>query len=143
MIVVDDDGCSQGARCARVGGFDGLEQVPDLRYRNLVQTFDARPYQGKEIRLSAAVRVSGMPGRDSAQLWLRVDREDGTLGLFDNMGDRPVSPGEWGRYEIRGRVEDDARTMLVGLMVNGACGPTPLRPRPRARRRRAMPRRRR
>jgi hypothetical protein len=82
----------------------------------MTQTIDAAPYRGARIRLRAEVRVSGA---GTAQLLLRVDRPGG-LGFFDNMGDRPIPPGEWNTYELTGEVAGDARTIEVGVSSSGA-----------------------
>src|SRR5262249_39735578 len=64
---------------------------------NLMQTLDATPYRGKQVRFRAAVRVQGAAAADRAQLWLRVDRQSGQAGFLDNMADRPVRDMVW-RY---------------------------------------------
>ena len=47
---------------------------------------------GQIVRLRASVRVES---GGKAQLQLRVDRADGKLGFFDNMGDRPITSSTW------------------------------------------------
>jgi hypothetical protein len=82
----------------------------------MTQTFDATPYRGAPVRLRASVRVEGA---GSAQLVLRVDR-NGSLGFFDNMGDRPIRTGEWKTYDLAGEVAADARTVEIGVLSTGA-----------------------
>jgi hypothetical protein len=82
----------------------------------MTQTVDALPYRGSLVRLRAAVRVEGS---GTGQLLLRVDRDLGRLGFFDNMADRPVRDGEWKVYELTGEVAPDARTVEVGVTSTG------------------------
>lgn len=86
-------------------------------FGNLLQSVDPGPYRGKVVRLRAAVRVDPAGAGDRAQLWMRVDRESGKAGFFDNMGDRPIRRGEWAYYDILGRVDQDAARIVLGLML--------------------------
>ena len=108
------NGAEQGNRCAHLWRTD---EVSDSPFGNLMQRFDARPWRGTPIRLKAAVRVAGPSAR--AQMWLRVDREKGRSGLFDNMGDRPVRSSRWSTCEITGLVDPDAEQLNVGVMLIG------------------------
>ena len=85
------------------------------------QAIDATPYRGRTIRFRAAARVTpgGQSGRVRAGLWLRVDREGGAQGFFDNMSDRPITDPEWQVYEVTGPVADDASTIITGLLLSG------------------------
>src|SRR5690349_19594132 len=65
------------------------------QFGNLMQTFDATAYRGKQVRFRAAVRVAGASPTDAAQLWFRVDRKPGVMGFFDNMGNRPIRSRDW------------------------------------------------
>jgi C-terminal processing protease CtpA/Prc len=103
-----------GRRCVQIS-LDGERKDPN-GFGNLMRTFDAAPYRGKVVRFSAAARAAWM---SRAQLWLRVDREGGAQGLFDNMGDRPVRSAAWARYEIVGEVAKDARIINLGFMLAG------------------------
>jgi len=108
------DSPAEGKMCVSLAR-DGSAQPGT--FGNLMQTIDATPYRGKRVRFSASVKHTGAFGR--AQLWLRVDRPDRALGLFDNMDDRPVLSEKWGHYEIIGMVADDAVTLNVGMMLVG------------------------
>jgi Peptidase family S41 len=83
-------------------------------FGNLMQAFDATAYRGKRVRFRAAVRSQGQ-----AQLWFRVDRKNGVVGFFDNMGDRPIREQEWKYYEITGDVEPDAEKINFGVILVG------------------------
>ncbi|MES1210827.1 MAG: hypothetical protein ABUL63_00705, partial [Acidobacteriota bacterium] len=81
------------------------------------QTIDAALYRGKRIRFTAAVRIEG-GAHDVAQLWMRVDRPDGAMGFFDNMGDRPVTSPTWQKVQISGPVAADAQSIKVGFLLS-------------------------
>lgn len=83
------------------------------------QAIDAVPLRGKTVRFRAAARVAERRGGASGGLWLRVDREGGGRGFFDNMSDRPILSEEWAVYEIEGRVSEDATRLTAGFLLNG------------------------
>jgi C-terminal processing protease CtpA/Prc len=107
-----------GRQAAEVA-LEGEKKDPNA-FGNLLSFFDAKPYRGKKIRFRAAVRAE-IPGTETqaAALWLRVDREGGGMGFFDNMEDRPIRRPEWKTYEITGTVAPDAKNIFVGVMLLG------------------------
>ncbi|MBZ5623170.1 MAG: hypothetical protein LAQ69_31290 [Acidobacteriia bacterium] len=113
---IRSEGCTIGPRCAVVLV---PPHPPANSFGNLMQSFDASPYRGKTIRLHAWLRVEPAARGNRAQMWLRVDRENGQMGFFDNMGNRPVTSGEWKECEIRGRVDHDAYVINIGVMALG------------------------
>jgi len=93
--------------------------MPGNGVATLVQSIDATPYRSRRIRLRAQVRASVTGAGNQAQMWLRVDRESGRPGFFDNMHDRPVTAAAWREYEISGTVADDASRITFGALVSG------------------------
>ena len=89
------------------------------RLGSLSKKIDAAPYRGKRVRFRAAVRTEVYQERGEARLWLRVDREGGRQGFFDNMEKRPIASPEWQIYEIIGDVADDAASIHLGTMLMG------------------------
>jgi C-terminal processing protease CtpA/Prc len=85
----------------------------------LTQGIKAEDLRGLEIKLLAFVKVQVESPGDQGLLWLRVDRENGQIGFFDNMSDRPVISDEWKEYEIRGKVDEDALMIYFGGIMNG------------------------
>src|SRR5271157_617231 len=85
-------------------------------FGNLMQQVDAAPWRNKRIKVTAAIRVASGQDAKRAQMWLRVDRPDGT-GAFDNMYDRPVRRRAWADYSITADVANDARAVSLGLMT--------------------------
>jgi len=112
------------ARVSDVDPADGVRCVEIVKkgtggFGNLMQSFDAAPYRGKRVRLTASVRVRGTGPSSRAQMWMRVDRAGGQTGFFDNMFERPIRSSQWSGYRIIGDVEPDADRINVGLMVFG------------------------
>ncbi len=85
---------------------------------NLMQSFSAAPFRGKLVRLRAWLRLEPSGAEDSAQMWLRVDR-NWPLAFLDNLDDRAVRSEEWTRCEIITRVYEDATIINLGVMSNG------------------------
>ncbi len=105
-----------GARCAVLSAPEKPPGPGD--FGNLMRSVDATAYRGKRVRFRAAVRAEGKDGAPPrAQLWMRVDRDGGAMGFFDNMGDRPVTSATWGRYEIVGDVAPDAQGVSIGMIL--------------------------
>lgn len=88
-------------------------------FTNLMQSLDAKDWQGKRVRFRGAVRVGELPPGASVQLWLRIDRPDKQLGAFDNMGDRPITTTSWSQQEIVLDVAADAERVVCGMFVLG------------------------
>jgi hypothetical protein len=88
-------------------------------FGNVMQSLPATRFRGKTVRFRAAVRYENgdEPGR--AALWFRVDRPGGQMGFFDNMGNRPITSSSWAFYDIVGRIDPDAETINVGMMMIG------------------------
>lgn len=113
-IVVDD--AERGSRAVQLDR-EGEFRRP-ASFGNVMQRIDAAPYRGRDIVFRAAVRGSDEPDI-RAQLWLRVDRESGGTGFFDNMDDRPIVTPGWSEHEIAGRIDDDAEAIAFGVMLFG------------------------
>jgi hypothetical protein len=101
------------------GRLTGQAGTPPNSFGNLMQGTGAAPYRGKRIRYRAWVRTD-LPGAGRAVLWLRVDRPDGRMGFFDNMGARPITGRTgWQAYEIVGDVAPDAQAITFGMLIVG------------------------
>jgi C-terminal processing protease CtpA/Prc len=111
-IDVTDQGCRTG-RCAVMAGSETLTAP----FGNLSQAFSTDGYRLRQIRFRAAVRVAGEGTR--AQLWLRLDRADGSVVFLENMSMRPITSAEWREYDIATAVPTDASRMIVGVLQFG------------------------
>jgi hypothetical protein len=122
-IGPERDDVFHGAGAARIDSREA-EGGANL-FGNLMQAVDAAPYHGKRVRYRAAVKVAEAGPGGQAQLWLRVDLAAAggapRMGFFDNMGDRPITSGEWQTYEIVGDVAPDAQRIVLGTMTLGKC----------------------
>ena len=94
-----------------------ITSAPAAPFANVLQAMDANELRGKEIRFRFQAKVDQKPCR--LQGWLRVDRESEEKGLFDNMGNRPITGSEWAEYELSGTVDDDAELITFGVMMMG------------------------
>lgn len=103
------ENAKQGTYCAELAS-DGQASG----FGNLMQAFDGTAFRGKRVKFRAAVRSEG-----KGQLWLRVDRQSGDMGFFDNMGDRPIRDQEWKYYEITADVDPDAERINIGVILVG------------------------
>ncbi len=89
-------------------------------FGTITQGIGAVPFRGKEVRFRARVKTRVEGFGNQGQLWLRVDREAGQRGFFDNMADRPIISKDWKEYEIIGRVDDDAVQIFLGCFLHGS-----------------------
>lgn len=89
---------------------------------NLMQMVDAAPFRGKRVVVSAWLRVKpeSLQSGGRAQMWIRVDRENGQTGFFDNSSERPATSPEWQQSKIIADVEPDAAGIALGFMAFGA-----------------------
>ncbi len=120
-LVVDDVNPQHGSLSAMI---DATKvSLRSGMFGNLMQSIDAKRFQGKRIRFRAAVRTAELVGDARAQLWLRVDREMGeespVIGAFDNMDDRPIREIGWKHFDIVADVDVDALQINVGILVLG------------------------
>jgi hypothetical protein len=109
-----DQGCRTGARCALI---TGIVNPPPNMFGNLMQSVPATGYTLRRIKLTGAIRVEGAQTR--AQMWLRLDRADGSMAFLENMGRNPVTSAEWKTYEIVTDVADDVSRIVLGVMLFG------------------------
>lgn len=122
VYEISTENAASGQRCA----FVDATQVDTATspFGTLNQVVDASDYRGKRVRFRAAVRVSDASENGRAQLWFRVNRQaapgqTAQMGAFDNMQDRPIREENWDYYEIVADVDEDAATIVLGLLVVG------------------------
>ncbi|MEM8963959.1 MAG: hypothetical protein AAGD38_20915 [Acidobacteriota bacterium] len=79
-------------------------------------SLDATPFRGQRIVLRAWAK----PDRGSqANLWLRIDGEDGKRTFFANLGDQLITRSEWVEYELVAPVVEQAGNIAFGLLLQG------------------------
>ena len=117
-VVTSEDHPHTGQRCAMI------RPKPGPRYGetfgSLEQTIDAKAFQGKRIKLRAAVRTEVAGPGNQAHLWLHIRKEGfgpATLLFEDDMADRPITTREWRVFEMVGDVPKDAVRIDYGLAL--------------------------
>lgn len=95
----------------------------------LTQTFQARFYRGKRVRLSALARTEVAQRGAQAQLFIRADptpKRDGPSWppasplRFVRMHQNPIRSSEWREYKISTRVPKRAETITIGFVFTGS-----------------------
>ncbi|MBV6459657.1 MAG: hypothetical protein HONBIEJF_02808 [Fimbriimonadaceae bacterium] len=107
--VIDWDKAS-GKKCAH------LKQVgkPEHGFGNLMSAVKGKDLAGKVVEYSVKVKNLSSP---LARIWMRVDRTNGEVGAFDNMGYNGVKMGGWQEAKIRLRIDKDAKYVMFGAMA--------------------------
>lgn len=102
-----------GTRCAQIKSI--ARSING--FGTLMQSFDARKYRGKRLKLTAFVKAKDVAGW--AGLWMRIDGDNKQLG-FDNMQDRPIKgTADWKQYEIELDVPPQSTNISYGLLLCG------------------------
>ncbi|MDB4778002.1 hypothetical protein OAG68_00935 [bacterium] len=91
------------------------------------QQFDAKPWRGKRIKLSAAVRTNELKGPARMQLFVRytipgqglLGRFRPTIRVLDEMVDRPIHNNKWQKYDIIVDISEEALNISVGWKMIG------------------------
>ncbi len=87
-------------------------------FGNIMTSVGASKYSGKEFKYSGWVKLAkGSQG--TGNLWFRVDKSDGSMGFFDNMGNSPITDSNWQRYEITGTIDSSASRLAFGCFLMG------------------------
>jgi len=116
-VELEEEGGRQGTLAASLGS-RGQDSPPE-GFVTLMRWIDARPYQGKRVRLSAWVKAESIEGW--AGLWMRVDDDDADRSIaFDNMEDRAVrGTRDWRRYEVVVDVAPEGDRVSYGILLSG------------------------
>ena len=80
------------------------------------QKTDVTAYRGMLFKMQAAVKVNAGKHEGEAELWARVDKQNGKVAFFDNMEKHPIILNEWKVYTIKGNIDDSAKYLSVGGM---------------------------
>lgn len=104
-------------RSIRTNRVFGKTDMNTRGFGNVSRFLDAKPFQGKRIRLSANIKAEVSTGQ--AQMWLRADRPDNVMGFFNNMDERPIKSDKWAVYETIGLVDQDAKGIAFGAFLSG------------------------
>jgi hypothetical protein len=85
----------------------------------MMQMCRAESFRGKRLKFTGYVKTRDVAG--TANLWFRVDGENGQLLAFDNMSDRPIKgTTDWKEYSVVLDVPETATALAYGIFVSGA-----------------------
>jgi erythromycin esterase len=113
-VSVQTDGAQEGHSWMQM---KAKGETDASAWGSVVQSFDARAYRGKRVRLTGWTKATEGA---KATFWLRVDRAGPGQGFFDNGLSRAATGDAWTRIVIEGPVAEDADTVTVGAMCSGA-----------------------
>ncbi|WP_166962387.1 S41 family peptidase [Yeosuana marina] len=103
-------------RSVRVNRYSEIDKSSS--YSTLSISLNSKKYQGKRIKYTGWVKLKE-ESKGNGYLWLRVDKSDGTIGFFDNMGSRPIKSNEWKQYKIVGDLDAIASKITFGSILEG------------------------
>jgi len=78
------------------------------------QRLDISTWQGHRFKVSAAIRTTILEPEAGAELWVRIDKTDKTMGFFYNMMDKPIRDSQWKTINIQGKVDKTAQYINFG-----------------------------
>jgi len=107
--------CHASPQCATVRS---LRSDPSLSLTFLYQNVDVTQHRGQTLIYRAFVRVDPSQ-KGVARLLVRFHRKDCSTTFRDDMGDHPVTSGDWALYEIRAPIAKDAYHMEFGMQLIG------------------------
>ena len=114
----------------RYGGHDSSKSCGTIKatkgryfhddYGLLLQSFSAKAYLGKRIRMTGYMRTRGV--ESWAGFMLRVDKNGKKEPLyFDNMAERKITGNtNWLEYRVEADVPNDATGISFGALLNGS-----------------------
>lgn len=79
-----------------------------------LQYIDISAWQGHRFKVTAAVRAQCLDDKAGAEIAVRIDKSDKTMGFFYNMMDRPIRDTQWKVYTIAGKVDKKASRLNLG-----------------------------
>jgi hypothetical protein len=107
--------CHGSQQCATV---HSLRSDPSHSLAFLYQDLDVTQHRGQTLIYRAFVRVD--PGQKGiARLLIHLHRKDCSSVFRNDMGDHPITSGDWALYEIRAPIAADAFHMEFGLQLIG------------------------
>jgi hypothetical protein len=87
-------------------------------FGTLMQSFDAKDYRGKRLRLKAWVKADDV--HDWAGVWMRIDGSDMKSLGFDNMQNRPIKgTRDWMSHDVVLDVPEAATGIAFGILLSG------------------------
>jgi pimeloyl-ACP methyl ester carboxylesterase len=78
------------------------------------QQIDVTRLQGKKFKVEAAVKITLLEPDAEAEIWVRIDKSNKTMGFFYNMMDKPIRNAEWKLFSIEGKIDKGAAVLNFG-----------------------------
>lgn len=91
-----------------------IKKTNQLGFAPFSQRLSSESLRGKYIRLVGRMKADVPTSGGSGHFWLRVDREDKSMGFFNNMDAAPALKNEWTSYSFEGKVNEDAKNIYFG-----------------------------
>jgi beta-lactamase regulating signal transducer with metallopeptidase domain len=89
------------------------------KFGGMMQMCRAESFRGKRLKFTGYVKTLDVAG--TANLWFRVDGENGKILAFDNMSDRPIKgTTDWKEYSVVLDVPETATALAYGIFVSGS-----------------------
>ncbi len=89
------------------------------KFGGMMQMCRADSFRGKRLKFTGYVKTLDVAG--TANLWFRVDGENGKILAFDNMSDRPIKgTTDWKEYSVVLDVPETATALAYGIFVSGS-----------------------
>ena len=75
-------------------------------------------YEGHKFKLQSMIKVELEDDSAKALLWTRVDKQNGSIGFFDNMEDKPIRNNVWKNYIIEGIIDETGVRLNFGISTH-------------------------
>ena len=92
---------------------------PSHDFSNLMQTFQAKLFLEKRMRLSAFIKSENVEGWSG--LWMRIDDKAYEMVGFDNMSNRPIKGStSWNHYSCVLDIPKESMNINIGVILAGS-----------------------
>ena len=92
---------------------------PSHDFSNLMQTFQAKLFLEKRMRLSAFIKSEDVEGWSG--LWMRIDDKAYEMVGFDNMSNRPIKGStSWNHYSCVLDIPKESMNINIGVILAGS-----------------------
>lgn len=114
-VNVPADQCHGSPQCASVRA---LRSDPSVPFSFLYQDLDVTQHRGQTLIFRAFVRVDPA-SKSVARLIVHFHKKNCSSAYRDDMGDHPITSGDWAPYEIRAPIPQDAYQLEFGVQLIG------------------------
>ncbi|MFN8671305.1 MAG: S41 family peptidase [Candidatus Sericytochromatia bacterium] len=88
-------------------------------FASISQSINASKLKNKEFKFKVFAKALVNGENNDGHLWINVQKENGQAGFFNNMYDNPIKLNEWKEYEIKGKIDSDAKNINLGVFMQG------------------------